>query len=159
MYEIHLGWNWYGFNYMKFASFIEKLLNFMWGVKRCNTFKMTLQITSLLFGGAYLSCGRNVMWGAILGPSSREWRAINYNSLYHIYFEVPILLKQKPHPQTRVLIDQRSAFSTSERQILCYNYGPTSWRFMIYMYLEIITCPPSRYQAYRPGSSIFAQEP
>ena len=26
-------------------------------------------------------------------------------------------------------------------------------------YLEIITCPPSRYQAYRPGSSIFARGP
>ena len=27
------------------------------------------------------------------------------------------------------------------------------------LYLEIITCPPSRYQAYRPGSSIFARGP
>ena len=26
-------------------------------------------------------------------------------------------------------------------------------------YLEIITCPPSRYQVYRPGSSIFARGP
>ena len=30
---------------------------------------------------------------------------------------------------------------------------------VICLYLEIITYPPSRYQAYRPGSSIFARGP
>ena len=80
----------------------------------------------VIFWRRVSSCGRKVMLGAIKGLNSREWRAINCNFLYHIYFDVLILLKQNPpHTQKRVLIDQRSAFSTSERQILCYNYGPT----------------------------------